>query len=194
MDAIIHRSITVKSPMPDGKALYDQYTIIDNYAYRTVSGTMTMHRVNSDAEYLLQFVTKSNIEKGLVAYQFNNTTGVYSFKVLNGQPAYQYITNTNFMSTCRTRQFSSNWYNLLNGYMIPTSVPSELWDTSTFSVSDVDMDNGNVTGYTGTCSYRHAERYLASRTRGSYVNTVLAKDGQYPDNGISGSYWYVKIA
>lgn len=194
MDAIIHRSITMKSPMPDGKALYDQYTIVDNYAYRAISGTMTRHCTTSDEAFILQFVRKSDIEKGIVAYEFNSTTGVYSFKILNGQPSYLYITNTNFTSTCRTRQNSSNWYNLLNGYMIPNSVPSELWDASTFSVSSVDMDNGNVTGYTGTCSYRYAERYLASRTRGSYVNTILAKSGQYPDNGISGSYWYVKVA
>jgi hypothetical protein len=30
------------------------------------------------------------------------------------------------------------------------------------------------------------------RRRGSYVDTIQAEDGTYPDNGASGSYWYVK--
>ena len=30
--------------------------------------------------------------------------------------------------------------------------------------------------------------------KGSYVSTIVAEDGTYPDDGISGSYWYVKTA
>lgn len=29
--------------------------------------------------------------------------------------------------------------------------------------------------------------------KGSYIDIITASDGQYPDNGISGSYWYVLI-
>jgi hypothetical protein len=28
--------------------------------------------------------------------------------------------------------------------------------------------------------------------KGSYLSTIIAEDGSYPDNGISGSYWYIK--
>lgn len=37
-----------------------------------------------------------------------------------------------------------------------------------------------------------SERYLASQTKGAYVDEVIAEDGTYPVNNISGSYWYVK--
>ena len=33
---------------------------------------------------------------------------------------------------------------------------------------------------------------VSSRTKGSYIDTVEAEDGTYPDNGIQGNYWYVK--
>lgn len=31
-------------------------------------------------------------------------------------------------------------------------------------------------------------------TKGSYVDTIIAADGMYPNDGVSGSYWYVKGA
>lgn len=33
---------------------------------------------------------------------------------------------------------------------------------------------------------------MAGYGKGSYIETVTATDGTYPDDGVSGSYWYVK--
>jgi len=30
-------------------------------------------------------------------------------------------------------------------------------------------------------------------SKGAFIETVVAEDGTYPDNGVSGSYWYVKV-
>lgn len=53
----------------------------------------------------------------------------------------------------------------------------------------VDYDNGGGdwggTVYRATCTYHGA-------AKGTYIETVQAENGTYPDNGVSGLYWYVK--
>lgn len=53
--------------------------------------------------------------------------------------------------------------------------------------------------YQVTTSHRHTREAKfgtagGNRVRGSYVGAVVAEDGTYPNNGISGSYWYIRGA
>lgn len=34
---------------------------------------------------------------------------------------------------------------------------------------------------------------VTKKVKGSLIKTITAEEGTYPDNGISGDYWYVKI-
>ena len=46
----------------------------------------------------------------------------------------------------------------------------------------------------GSGFYRRVnqKRMSSTNVRGDFLNTIVAEDGAYPANGISGSYWYVK--
>ncbi len=46
--------------------------------------------------------------------------------------------------------------------------------------------------FSRSCTYISGTSGYYSYSKGSYIETVTAEDGTYPDNGISGSYWYVK--
>ena len=41
-------------------------------------------------------------------------------------------------------------------------------------------------------TYANAE-VVTKKVKGSLVKTIIAEEGTYPDNGISGDYWYIKI-
>lgn len=34
---------------------------------------------------------------------------------------------------------------------------------------------------------------VTKKVKGSLVKTITAEEGTYPDNGISGDYWYIKV-
>ena len=34
---------------------------------------------------------------------------------------------------------------------------------------------------------------VTKKVKGSLVKTIIAEEGTYPDNGIKGEYWYVKL-
>lgn len=34
---------------------------------------------------------------------------------------------------------------------------------------------------------------VTKKVKGSLVKTITAEEGTYPDNGIKGDYWYIKI-
>ena len=36
-------------------------------------------------------------------------------------------------------------------------------------------------------------KVVEKKTKGSLVKTITAEEGTYPDNGIKGEYWYIKI-
>lgn len=36
-------------------------------------------------------------------------------------------------------------------------------------------------------------KVVEKKIKGSLVKTIIAEEGTYPDNGISGDYWYIKI-
>ena len=66
---------------------------------------------------------------------------------------------------------------------------------------DIDTVSYRVSGNTllmyvrkreGTQPY--ASRFTATATiaKGNFIETVIAEDGEYPDNGIQGSFWYIK--
>ena len=55
--------------------------------------------------------------------------------------------------------------------------------------TDIDFMQ-TVTNNTSTSAYRINK--VVSCDRGDFVDTVIAEDGTYPDDGIQGDYWYVR--
>lgn len=53
-------------------------------------------------------------------------------------------------------------------------------------VSSVSKSGDNIT-FKGNVGKK-----IKLKVKGQFLETVTAEDGTYPDNGISGSYWYVK--
>ena len=39
---------------------------------------------------------------------------------------------------------------------------------------------------------RRDAKLTFTNAKGDFIETVTAEDGTYPDNGVSGSYWYIK--
>lgn len=36
-------------------------------------------------------------------------------------------------------------------------------------------------------------KIVTKKVKGSLVKTIIAEEGTYPDDGISGDYWYIKV-
>ena len=36
-------------------------------------------------------------------------------------------------------------------------------------------------------------KIVTKKVKGSLVKTIIAEEGTYPDNGIKGDYWYIKV-
>lgn len=188
MDAIIHRSITVKSPMPDGKALYERHKIVNWYKYHSSAfASFTMDISRADAEAMTgKLAPQAALDQATLSYSFSETTGNYSF---TGSGSTRIIT----LDYLCFQRGGSNWYNIIGGLVIFDKCRNELWDTTLLNANE-HYNGVNVESYTVSCKRRKSSKYVASQTCGDYIDTILANDGEYPANGISGSYWYVKVA
>lgn len=188
MDAILYRNITVKSPMPAGKSLYERHNIVNHYSYQSSGFTsFTMTVSSSDADAITgTLAPQTELDRSKLNYAFNSTNGQYSF---TGTGTTRAIT---LQYLCFQRS-GSNWYNIIGGLVILNAYKNELWDTAYLTVG-TNYNGVNVESYDVSCKRRKSSKYVSSKTCGEYVDTIFADEGSYPDDGISGSYWYVRVA
>lgn len=98
----------------------------------------------------------------------------------------------------RVNTDSAHWwklYNLTSSGTRGTAVNSLVYNVSHYSRNafpdNGPFDNGDNFYYPGKYWFVYYG-LVTNKSRGSYVDTIQAEDGTYPDNGASGSYWYVK--
>jgi|GEM_PF-4925202 len=109
---------------------------------------------------------------GCTSYGFNSSTGIYT---ANNPGSYYFD------------QYST-LYMVAGGSSSGTYVDKYVRTTVKIS------DGNNSTPDVWNCAiYRSDRQQQTSYSRGSYIDTVVAENGTYPDNGISGGYWYVKV-
>jgi hypothetical protein len=95
------------------------------------------------------------------------------------EPSGQISGYTGFSFNSSTGQFS------VTGSVIYTSSGT----VYTGSGSETMANSISGTTVTQTMYYSYASSHSV---RGSFIETIIAEDGMYPNNGINGSYWYVK--
>lgn len=82
----------------------------------------------------------------------------------------------------------------VNGYLIYGSYNSDSSGFETMKygiVTSVALDKSYF-----DISYKHEsyaeKRVQVERTKGNFIETIIAEDGTYPNDGINNGYWYVK--
>lgn len=137
-------------------------------------------------------------------YTFNSATGQYTITGIidtdtvtgfNGSGQYYFFDKVFGQSTTEAYYFAAHSGSSLNStfsniYYIKSGYRGYALAYNSYSVFFTPGSSG-VSNYVNGTHYNSTSSQVAEQ--GEYIDTVRAAPGTYPDNGISGDYWYVKI-
>ena len=122
----------------------------------------------------------------------------YYYDVYNRQPVYGHSAWEWLQTTVTTTPFTggANLYveSIDTWYMIGSATASPNTSILAYTFSGTTGIYRTFQGTPDQLAEYTCIIVLDYYIQGTYINTIVAEDGTYPDDGISGSYWYVKGA
>lgn len=122
-------------------------------------------------------------------YSINTTYGEGSWSSVNNWVAGAYLPGSTGNSYYASYEFSATSGYIGQQKLAKNTPPCFMVSGSrvTEILSSTFVDYGSTYHQS-----RYKDRVTLSQTKGSLIDIVMAENGTYPNNGISGGYWYVK--
>lgn len=144
---------------------YDRYSVVTIYADTVIPVEKLYLKLNG--VYVTDYFDVGS------SYSFDNNTGRYS------------ITSSDKMLNS-AEQLDAN----VTGGYVSGKYAFHPGNGKLYKLSTSTNYSDSYTMYANTTETRQST--ISSYQKGTYIDTISAENGAYPDNGKSGSYWYVK--